>query len=346
MSVYAFDREPDRNPHQTLLANGTRAVHPVLALQGMVGNQAVGAMLRSRSQIQATAAIDVQRCGAERHPGCPCADEPTAADAAVDAGSPTTTPQTDHAGITSEVVDKDESVQRKPVAKGPAKPARPKLGACTPVQDDLKPSRPWSELQKDYKASCGSTLGKIWDDLSGGKVPAPTSETAKGAIDCACVGPPEVAAQAAKARLAVAGPLSLSIYDHFLGGSGADWTIDVADMLSRDGGVRAKISAGMKSGALSGTTRIEQSDYKVSDFQFAYGAIDCVQWVITLPMKKKRSDTTPVKISMLDYYEFHPGRPGVSQCAHAACVELVARGSAKNFWTKGKADVTLGDLKP
>jgi len=346
MYGYVSEREQDRWLHQTPIANRTRAAHPVLALQGMVGNHAVSAMLRSRSPILSNSAVEVQRCGAERHPGCPCLDESTTAGPTSDTGSPTTTRQTDSTGTASAQLDDDQSVQRKPAAKGPAKPARPKLGACIPVQDDLKPSRPWNELQKDYKASCGSTLGKIWDDLSGGKVPAPTSDTAKGAIDCACVGPPELAAQAAKARLAVAGPLSLSIYDHFLGGSGADWTIDVADMLSRDGGVRAKISAGMKSGALSGTTRIEQSDYKVSDFQFAYGAIDCVQWVITLPKKKKRSDTTPVKISMLDYYEFHPGRPGVSQCAHAACVELVARGSAKNFWTKGEADVTLGDLKP
>jgi hypothetical protein len=49
---------------------------------------------------------------------------------------------------------------------------------------------------------------------------------------------------------------------------------------------------------------------------------------------------------MLDYYEFHPHRPGVSQCAHAACVELVARGSARNFWTSGSAEVALVTIDP
>jgi hypothetical protein len=48
---------------------------------------------------------------------------------------------------------------------------------------------------------------------------------------------------------------------------------------------------------------------------------------------------------MLDYYEFHPARPGVSQCAHAACVELVARGQAKNFWTRGSTVVTWNQLR-
>lgn len=221
----------------------------------------------------------------------------------------------------------------------------PKLGACKPAQDDLKPSKPWDELQKEYQASCASTFSKGWDDLLGGKAPTSAAD-AKGAIDCACaVGPPSLAAEAAKARLAVAGPLALALYQHFLNGSGTDWQIDVEDMLRRDAGVRHKIHAAMSSGALTGTTRVEQSDYKVDDFLFAYGGIDCVQWIVTLPPKAKRDGTTPVKIAMLDYYEFHPGRPGVSQCAHAACVELVARGQAKNFWTRGAATVTLGSLK-
>ena len=78
-----------------------------------------------------------------------------------------------------------------------------------------------------------------------------------------------------------------------------------------------------------------------------YGAIDCVQWQAVPPAGHSwRSDPkTHLRISMLDYYEFHPGRPGVSQCAHAACVECVARGEAKNFWTSGDATVTWHDLQ-
>jgi len=222
------------------------------------------------------------------------------------------------------------SVQRKrvPGAKPVAKRSVPKLGACIPVQDDLKPSKPWDELQAGYKDSCGSTLWRGLDELLGGK--APTSDAdLKGGVDCACAfGPPNVAAEAAKLLLAHAGPLAPAVYQHFLSGTGAEWThIDIADMLQRDAGVRQKIHSAM-SGALTGTTRVEQSDYQVEDFCFAFGAIDCVQWVVKLPPRTKRRDTTPVKIAMLDYYEFHPGRPGISQCAHAACVELVARGSA------------------
>ncbi|MGH3796482.1 MAG: hypothetical protein ACRDSP_16515 [Pseudonocardiaceae bacterium] len=312
--------------------DGLRPAHPVapvvqpltapnrlLALQYTAGNRAVAGLVRS-----------LQRCGGQRHAGCACAADPHQADA-----------QRGELDGAAQYA----SVQRKPPgAKPVAKPSVPKLGACKPVQDDLKPSKPWAELQKGYQASCVATQSRVLDELFSGK--APTSADAKGTVDCACaVGPPIVAAEAAKARLAVAGPLALALYQHFLDGSGAEWTIDVADMLQRDAGVRHKIHAAMSSGALTGTTRLEQSNYQVEDFQFAFGAIDCVQWVVTLPPRTKRKDTTPVKIAMLDYYEFHPGRTGVSQCAHAACVELVARGSAKNFWTRGDATVPWGLLK-
>jgi hypothetical protein len=224
------------------------------------------------------------------------------------------------------------------------KPKVPTLGGCTPVQDDLKPSKPWADLQKAYEKSCGSTVEKGWNDLLSGKIPTSAAD-AKGAIDCVCAyGSPETAAQAAKARLALAGPLALKLYQHFLDGSGSDWTIDIWDMVTRDAGVRKKIYTAMSSGALTGTLRIEQHDYKIEDFQFAYGAIDCVQWIVKVP-KGKRKSTTPVEIKMLDYYEFHPGRMGVSQCAHAACVELVAKGTAKNFWCRGDGFVDWGIIK-
>jgi hypothetical protein len=325
------------------------APNRLLALQRTVGNKAVSGLVRS-----------LQRCGGEQHPGCECVGDPHPADRqrgrfegvdelSVAMDPPTVAPPLQRASTTQtkrDVAPQYASVQRKklPGAKPVAKSKVPKLGACTPVQDDLKPSKPWDELRKGYQASCASTLSRGLDELLGGKAPTSTAD-AKGAVDCACAGPPFIAAEAAKARLAIAGPLALELYQHFLDGSGAKWTIDVADMLKRDAGVRQKIHTAMKSGALTGTTRLEQSDYQVEDFRFAFGAIDCVQWVVALPPRSKRQDTTPVKIAMLDYYEFHPGRPGVSQCAHAACVELVARGSAKNFWTRGDTTVPWGLLK-
>jgi len=158
---------------------------------------------------------------------------------------------------------------------------------------------------------------------------------------------PREAALAAAPVVGAAGLLALSLYMHFLGGSGSTEKIDVAAMIKRSAGVRAKIKASIGGSGMVGTTRIEQSEYNDRELQFAYGAIDCVQWRALAPAKKtwRSNKATRIEVSMLDYYEFHPGRPGVSQCAHAACVELVARGQAKNFWTSGAAVVTWADLQ-
>jgi hypothetical protein len=150
-------------------------------------------------------------------------------------------------------------------------------------------------------------------------------------------------------RLVAAGPLAASVYLHFLRGSGTQLTIDVADMVARSAALREKLRLSIAHGGMSGTTRMSQGDFERhgdSEFQFAYGAIDCVQWVVQSRRRGWRSDpTTSIRVSMLDYYEFHPARPGVSQCAHAACVELVARGSARNFWTSGDAVVTWDQIR-
>jgi hypothetical protein len=183
------------------------------------------------------------------------------------------------------------------------------------------------------------------DDILHGRMPHPDP---RSSVDCACAaGPPQVAAYAAMARVEAAGPLAGRLYAHFLGGSGSEMPIEVADMIARDSGVRAKITQAMRSGRTTGTMNLAQSNYAVEEFQFAYGEIDCVQWSVVPPVGRhwRTNGATRVEISMLDYYEFHPGRPGISQCAHAACVELVARGSAKNFWTRGAATVTLAALR-
>ncbi|WP_159080265.1 hypothetical protein [Nocardia suismassiliense] len=214
----------------------------------------------------------------------------------------------------------------------PAKPSRRSLGKCRPAQDDCKPEAPWSEVQKRFRKRCSLTTHRL---------------DPKSAIDCACAfGDPRDVAIFSMARVVAAGPLAARLFAHFLGASGTEVTIDVADMIKRSAGVREKIRKSMARGGSSGVTRIEQSEYRDSELQFAYGAIDCVQWRVLPPVAKdwRKKLGTRIEISMLDYYEFHPARPGVSQCAHAACVELVARGQAKNFWTSGSAVVTLADL--
>jgi hypothetical protein len=117
-------------------------------------------------------------------------------------------------------------------------------------------------------------------------------------------------------------------------------------MIKRSSGVRKKIRQSIGRVGMAGTTRLEQGDYIDRELQFAYGAIDCVRWRVLPPASSdwRRQPTTRLEISMLDYYEFHPERTEVSQCAHTACVELVARGKAKNFWTSGSAIVTWAQL--
>ncbi|MEV0675003.1 hypothetical protein AB0I60_00630 [Actinosynnema sp. NPDC050436] len=287
--------------------DGVRA-HPLAALQRAAGNRAVSGLVQT-----------VQRCGGEVHPGCSCAEE---------ANRP--------------------AVQRKApgAAKKPHKgPPRPALGSCHPVQDDLRPTAPWADLQRGYRSRCESTVGGAVDDLLHGRVPRPDP---RSTVDCMCaVGDPRTVAVAAMARVLAAGPLAAALFWHFLGASGSEVTIDVADMIARSGGVREKIRRSTGAGGTSGTTRLEQSDYRDADLQFAYGAIDCVQWIVQPPVRRnwRRDGTTRIEVKMLDYYEFHPARPGVSQCAHAACVELVARGGAKNFWTRGSATVTWARLR-
>jgi hypothetical protein len=225
---------------------------------------------------------------------------------------------------------------------------RPQLGNCRPVQDDLRPTAPWEDLQRGYKARCGSAvsdvghqLGQIWGDIKNLRTPhSPHLPDIRSSIDCACATmPPRQAALAALPVVTAAGPLAAKLYLHFLGASGAPMTIDVADMIGRSRTVRAKIRQSIRRGGMSGTTHFEQEDYGDRELQFAYGAIDCVQWQALPPAKQSwRSDpATQIKVSMLDYYEFHPKRLGMSQCSHAACVEEVARGEAKNFWTSGDA---------
>jgi hypothetical protein len=238
----------------------------------------------------------------------------------------------------------------------PGRPATPTLGSCRPVRDDLRPTARWADLQRGYRARCSSAVSDVAGqaeralyDIVHGRVPrAPHLPDARSSVDCACANlPPKEAAIVAMPVVLAAGPLAARLFWHFLDASGTPMTIDVADMVARSAGVRAKIRQSIARGGMSGTTRLEQHDYGDRELQFAYGAIDCVQWQAVPPARRSwRSDPgSQLRVSMLDYYEFHPARSGVSQCAHAACVESVARGEAKNFWTSGRAMVTWKDLQ-
>ena len=314
----------------------------VLDLQGFAGNRAVTALL-----------TPVQRCGCPTHPGCSCAGpEPqavTEADVVHDPMIATVPPGGDALPM---------ALQRQARSQGgrSAAPAVPTLGNCRPAKHDHRPAATWERLQARYESTCRTATGQLAegvgsaiDQLLRGRRPAtPHLPDPRSSIDCACAaGSPRLAALAAFGRVGPAGPLARRFFWHFLGASGGDQTIDVVDVISRDSGVRRKIRRSIAGGGLRGTTRLEQSDYAVEDFQFAFGAVDCVQWRVLPPSDRRWRDrgSSQLEVSMLDYYEFHPERQGVSQCAHAACVELVSRGQAKNFWMRGSAAVPWSLLR-
>ncbi|MFD4351476.1 hypothetical protein ACFWPX_02900 [Nocardia sp. NPDC058518] len=216
--------------------------------------------------------------------------------------------------------------------EAPTKRTRRTLGKCAPAQDDRTPTKSWAEQQKKFAKQCSVNSRKF---------------DAKSLADCACaVGEPRQVAMVAMARVRAAGPLAARLFQHFLDATGTEVNIDVLDMIRRSSGVRAKIRKSIARGGMAGVTRIEQSEYGDTDLQFAYGAIDCVQWRVLPPAGAnwRKNPATKIEISMLDYYEFHPERTAASQCAHTACVELVARRQAKNFWTSGRAAVSWADL--
>ena len=156
------------------------------------------------------------------------------------------------------------------------------------MQDDLRPTAPWGVCKSVSRCRCGSAAGAVADQVAGAvgdvlrgrfprRMPAPDP---RSTVDCACaMGGPREVAIASMAVVRAAGPLAASMFWHFLGASGSDRPIDVADVLRRSAGARAKIRQSMTGGRLTGTTRLDQSDLRDDrDLQSAYGASDCVQW--------------------------------------------------------------------
>jgi hypothetical protein len=134
-------------------------------------------------------------------------------------------------------------------------------------------------------------------------------------------------------------------------GKGADFVEDdnISDWLKRDGGIRRRLKReifprGKGKPRTEGHFKFEQEEYDIEDFQFAFGAIDRVDFEVDLSQ-----DT--VRVSFKDRYEWHPVYPTLytlkpgdvvrdTNCVHAAMVELKDSGAA-DFWMKGQAEVLL-----
>jgi len=146
-------------------------------------------------------------------------------------------------------------------------------------------------------------------------------------------------------------PIALNHLNWYLAtGRGLDLPEDgnITDMLQRDRGVQAAIRALIPPGRTSGTfathLKLEQQNYGVEDFQFAFGAIDWLDVEVDF-------GAGTVHVWFQDRYEWHPVYPGLythfaddmareTNCVHAALVELKSSGAA-DFWMKGEATVPL-----
>jgi len=139
-------------------------------------------------------------------------------------------------------------------------------------------------------------------------------------------------------------PLARAHLVHYVHrGGGADYTENISDFITRDSKVRG-ILASHISAASRGHFKVDQSDYAVQDFRYAFGAIDRLYYEVD-------GASGTVHVWFADYYEFHPVYPGIyalmsgdiirpTNCVHAAAVELKASGAA-DFWMVGYGTIPL-----
>ncbi len=195
---------------------------------------------------------------------------------------------------------------------------------------DHQPSGKWSEVQKN-----------------------PNSGDAENAV-CSVFEPATVM-EIAMLKEFGDKPIAREHLDWYLeDGGGKDFKEDanLKAMLQSDTGVQKVIATQLPSTAISGGTtsghlRIDQTDYQVQDFRFAFGNIDRMDFEADV------SQGT-VHVWFQDRYEFHPvypfykqfptdtvgGKPRQTNCVHAAAVELKA-GTAADFWMFGETIVPL-----
>lgn len=141
-------------------------------------------------------------------------------------------------------------------------------------------------------------------------------------------------------------PLAQTHVWQYLLGGGADYPENVRDFINRDSGVRGKL--GLFARRISrGHFKAYQHDHAVQDFRYAFGAIDRLDCEVD-------SGAGVMHVWFLDRYEFHPVYLGfyrvmagdvarVTNCVHAAAVELKASGAA-DFRMVGYGTVPLSTV--
>jgi hypothetical protein len=219
---------------------------------------------------------------------------------------------------------------RKPAPpKGAVAPAKSKTVFHPGVMHNHKPSGRWADVQAD-----------------------PNTSSWKVSQVCKHFDPIDVMRAATFAELQG----KWTAIDHlkwFFSGDGADFVEDsnLDSMLRTDSGVQAllnaKIPTGRSHGTFAGHFKITQDDYQDDDFQFAFGAIDRLDFKVDFA-------AGTLHAWFQDRYEWHPVYPFYSKlagdsaretnCVHAAAVELKS-GTARDYWMKGEATVPLEALQ-
>ena len=137
-------------------------------------------------------------------------------------------------------------------------------------------------------------------------------------------------------------PLAKKHFQHYFDGNGSNLKVDLENVIRNDDGMRAKLAANIKARPV-GHFRVAQSDYSSKDFQFAFGAIDRLDYEVDRAAGL-------VHVWFQDKYEWHPvgfgytRKPGDERrednCVHAALVELKNSG-ARDYWMVGDNVIPL-----
>jgi hypothetical protein len=204
-----------------------------------------------------------------------------------------------------------------------------------------RPTGRWADVQRDSQARCQALQRRAASAPRG--IPGIAEALA---VECACANAsPQWVARIVQNTIMSVLPLARRHLAHYLDGSGSPLTVDLEDVIRRDDKFRAKLAAHVRR-ATRGHFKVNQSDYGVKDFQFAFGAIDRLDFEVS-------PAAGLVHVWFQDRYEWHPvgfgytSLPGdirrPSNCVHAAMVELKSAG-AKDYWMIGDAVVPLSLL--
>jgi len=192
-----------------------------------------------------------------------------------------------------------------------------------------------------------------WATVQAGLNCSPLSE--RGRIECVCATLSPINVLNTVLFVEMSGmPRATAHLNHYISGGGADFNEDsnLSDLINQDAAVRGKFAAAIAAAPI-GNIPVWQGDYTVQDFRFAFGGIDRVDYEVD-------AAAGTVDIWFKDRYDFHPAGfgyankgvgdsapPGrITNCVHAAAVELKATGSAADFWMQGEATFPLSLFTP